>query len=155
MPAIHSTFTIERHYPKPPAAVFEAFADAGLRRRWFANGGGHEVVAFDTDFRLGGTETLRYRLGAHTPFPGAEIANEERLCDIVPGERIVATSTMAFGGRTVSVLLVTIELAAADGGTLLVCTIQGTFLEGADGPVIRERGWNVLLDRLGEMLAQS
>lgn len=152
MPAVHSTFTIERHYPKPPATVFAAFADAGLKRRWFADGGGHHVDLFESDFRPGGVETLRYRLGAHTPFPGAEIVNEERFAEIAPGERIVATSVMAFGGRTVSVLLVTTELAPADGGTLLVCTIQGTFLEGADGPVIREHGWNVLLDRLGEAL---
>jgi uncharacterized protein YndB with AHSA1/START domain len=155
MPVIHSTFTIERHYPKPPAQVFAYFADAGLRRRWFADGGGHDVVAFDSDFRPGGVEHLRYRLGAHTPLPGAEIDNEERICAIVPDARIVATSAMAFGGQTVSVLLVTTELAAADGGTLLVCTIQGAFMEGADGPVLREQGWHKLLDRLGEALAAA
>jgi uncharacterized protein YndB with AHSA1/START domain len=153
MPVVHSTFTIERHYPKPPAQVFAAFADPALRRRWFAEGGGHEVVAFDSDFRPGGIGHLRYKLGAHTPFPGAEIDNVEQVCAIVPDTRVVATTTMAFGGQTVSVLLVTTELAEADGGTLLVCTIQGAFLEGSDGPVSREHGWNVLLDRLGEVLA--
>jgi uncharacterized protein YndB with AHSA1/START domain len=155
MPVVHSTFTIERQYPKQPAQVFEALADPAMRRRWLAEGGGHEVVEFISDFRPGGVETLRYRLGAHTPFPGAEIASEERICDVVPDKRTLITSTMTFGGRVISVLLVTTELAAADGGTLLVCTIQGSFLEGADGPQLREMGWRKLLDRLGEVLATS
>ena len=34
---VHSTFVIERSYPKPPGRVFGAFADAALKRRWFAD----------------------------------------------------------------------------------------------------------------------
>jgi uncharacterized protein YndB with AHSA1/START domain len=40
---IHSTFVIERSYPKPPEVVFAAFTDAAKKRRWFAEGRSHEV----------------------------------------------------------------------------------------------------------------
>lgn len=152
MPVVHSTFTIERHYRHARATVFAAFADAATKRRWFADDRSNDVEAFESDFRPGGTEMLRYRLGAQTPFPGAEIASTELFEAIIPDERIVTTSRMTFGGQAISVLLVTIELADADGGTLLLCTVQGAFFEDADGPQMREHGWRVLLDRLGEVL---
>ena len=39
-----------------------------------------------------------------------------------------------------------------DAGTQVTCTFQGVFFEGADGPAMRERGWNALLHRLGGAL---
>jgi len=42
-PVIHSTFVIERTYPKPPETVFAAFADPAKKSRWFAEGGSTTV----------------------------------------------------------------------------------------------------------------
>ena len=36
--AIHSTFVLERSYPRPPKTVFAAFAEAAKKKRWFADG---------------------------------------------------------------------------------------------------------------------
>jgi hypothetical protein len=61
---------------------------------------------------------------------------------------------MSLGDRPISASLVTIELLPADQGTMLICTHQAAFFEGADGPQMREGGWRRLLDRLTSELAR-
>ena len=138
--AVHSTFVIERSFPKSPERVFAAFADATKKRRWFAEGEMHEVQEFTSDFRVGGTERLRYRFKEGTPFPGVELTNQGTYQEIVPNRRIVSASTMAFGNKPFSASLVTVEFVPTDKGTDLICTHQGAFFEGADGPQFREAG---------------
>ena len=150
---IHSTFVIERAYPTSPARVFQALADPARKRRWYAEGGSHDIEAFEMDFRVGGAERARYRFKPGTPFPGAVLANEGLHLQITPDERVVIASTMAIDGRIFSASLVTFELLATADGTALVLTHQGAFFEGADGPAMREDGWRKLLDKLGESLA--
>jgi uncharacterized protein YndB with AHSA1/START domain len=151
---IYSTFVIERGYPKPPGVVFSAFTDPAMKRRWFAEGKSHEVEDFDLDFRVGGAERARYRFRKGTPFEGVGLTNEGSYLDIVPNRRIVTASTMTFGDKRISASLVTIELLATDQGTDLICTHQGAFFEGADGPQIRETGWRHLFDQLAKELAR-
>lgn len=151
---IHSTFVIERRYPKPLERVFSAFADAAAKRRWFAEGESHDVEEFEMDFRIGGAERLRYRLKPGTPFPGISVTHEGIHQDIVPDRRVVTASTMTLGDRRISASLVTIELLPAAGGTDVVFTHQGAFFEGADGPEIREAGWRKLLETLATELTR-
>jgi len=150
---VHSTFVLERSYPKPPQAVFAAFSDPGKKRRWFGEGDRHTVEEFTVDFREGGSELLRYRFGEGTPFPGVELRNEGRYQDIVPNERIVIALAMSIGGKRVSVSQVTVELLPTATGTDLICTHQGAFFEGSGGPEMREAGWRKLFDNLAKELA--
>ena len=152
--AIHNTFVIERSYPKPPETVYAAFADATKKRRWFAEGENHEVEEFAVDFRVGGTERTRYRFNPGTPFPGVILVNEAIFEDIIPNRRVVTASTMSFAGKRISASLVTVELLPTEKGTDLICTHQGAFFEGADGPQIREMGWRKLFDQLERELAR-
>ena len=145
---VHNTFVVERKFEQPVAVVFDAFADPAKARRWHAADGSSDVVEFALDFREGGTERMVYRMGPQTPFPGIELENEGRYQEIVPSERIVLASTMKLGGRRISVTQVTFELLPDGDGTELICTHQGAFLPGSDGPKMREAGWNTLLDRL-------
>ena len=151
---IHSTFVIERSYPKPPEVVFSAFADAAKKRRWFAEGHSHAVEEFEMDFRVGGTERTRYRFMEGSPFPGVALSNEGRYQDIVPNRCIVNASTMTLGDKRISSSLVTFEFLRTDKGTDLICTHQGAFFEGADGPQMREAGWHTLLENLAKDLAR-
>jgi uncharacterized protein YndB with AHSA1/START domain len=151
---IHNTFVLERSYPKPPEVVFAAFADPAKRRRWFAEGGNNEVLEFKADFRVDGEERLRYRLPEGTPVAGLVITNVGTYQDIVPNRCIVMASAMSLGEKRISASLVTIELLANDQGTDLICTHQGAFFEGSDGPAMREAGWRHLFDLLAKELAQ-
>lgn len=150
---VHSTFVIEKHYPTQPERVFAALSTPAVKRRWFAEGPGHDAEEFELDFRVGGIERQSYRLGEATPFPGALISNDGSILDIVPGQRIVSVSTMSFGGRRISCSLITFELVPNGAGTDLIFTHQGAFFEGADGPEMREMGWKTLFDQLGKQLA--
>ena len=134
---IHNTFVIERSYPKTPERVFSAFADAAKKRRWFAEGESHDVEEFEMDFRVEGTERARYRFKEGTSFKGVAVTNEGSYQDIVPNRRVVTASTMTLGDKRISASLVTVEFLSTDQGTDLICTHQGAFFEGADGPQMR------------------
>jgi uncharacterized protein YndB with AHSA1/START domain len=151
---IHSTFVIERSYPKPPGHVFSAFADPAKKRRWFAEGEKQEIEEFEMDFRVGGVERARYRFKEGAPFPGVTLSSEGSYQDIVTDRRVVTASTMTLGDRRISASLVTVEFLPTDEGTDLICTHQGAFFEGADGPQMREAGWRHLLDQLARELTR-
>jgi len=152
---IHSTFVIERSFPKPPARVFSAFANAPQKRRWFLEGDKQEVEQHELDFRVGGSEQSRVRLKEGTPFPGVAIVNQGSYLDIAPERRIVTASSMTLGEKRISCALVTFEFLATNTGTDMLCTHQGAFFEGADGPERREHGWRKLFDHLATELAGS
>ena len=87
-------------------------------------------------------------MGPNTPFPGVTITNHTTYQDILPNARIVFAYTMTLGEKRISASLVTVEFLSSDSGTKLAFTYQGAFFPGADGPKMREEGWNHLLDCL-------
>jgi uncharacterized protein YndB with AHSA1/START domain len=153
MPAVHDTFVLRRHYPKPPARVFRAFADPAEKRRWYADGAGHEALSYRMTFEVGGEEDSRYTMGPGVPVAGMELGSASRFLDIVPDAQLVIAQTMMLDGRRISAALITVELEARDGGTDLKLTHQAAFFEGADGPQMRKGGWEALLERLNQALA--
>ncbi|WP_410622215.1 SRPBCC family protein [Amycolatopsis sp. cmx-8-4] len=141
MTVTHSTFTLERTYAATPARVFDAWADPAAKARWFG-GETHEL-----DFRTGGREVT-----TGTAPNGNKLEAASTYHDIVPDERIVYSTTLTGGDTLATVSTTTIELHPEAGGTRLVLTEQGTFLDGAEEPAWREQGTGDWLDKLGEEL---
>src|ERR1017187_2301344 len=147
----HATFSLERSYPVSAARVFAAWADPAAKARWFAPGpdSGHQL-----DFRVGGRE-----VNHGGPESGPVLSFESFYRDIVPDERIVYSSTLSAGNDVVTVSVTTVELTTVElstgqlspgqGGTRLVLTEQGTFLDGREETDWRERGTAAWLDALG------
>jgi uncharacterized protein YndB with AHSA1/START domain len=147
---IHSTFSIERTYPQPPARVFFAHANEAMKRRWLAEGEGWTVNKFTLDFRVGGSESSRFRY-----LDGPEITYDAIIQDIVPDRRIVFAYRMAVGSDPISVSLSTVELVPSGSGTRLIYTEQGAYFDDADAPKNREHGSRELLEKLAEELQNS
>src|SRR6266550_4040021 len=137
----HATFTLERSYPVPPAQVFAAWADPAAKASWFTPGPGfgHEL-----DFRIGGREVAT---------GGPVMTFETFYRDIVPEQRIVYTSTLSTETDLMTVSLTTVEFApGADGGTRLVLTEQGAYLDDREQPAWREHGTADQLEALATQL---
>jgi uncharacterized protein YndB with AHSA1/START domain len=144
----NDTWTVERDYPHPPEKVFAAWADPAVKVRWFDLSDAPDPD-YAGDFRVGGTETYRTAAGVS---PRYAYAAEYR--DIVPAERIVTTYEMSVDGRRISVSLATVEFAAAPGGTRVVYTEQGAYLDGLDDARSRRTGADAQLDRLDTLLKE-
>ena len=141
----HATFVLERTYPASPARVFAAWADPGVKSRWFA--ADEAPTEFDLDFRVGGREINR-GLGPD----GRTYTYEARYQDIVPDQRIVYAYDMYLDDTRISVSLGTVQIEPAGSGTRLTYTEQGAFLDGHDTPEAREHGTRELLDAVGRVL---
>jgi len=123
-PAIHGSFTVTAGLDAPPARVFAAYSEPGLRRRWFRIPGGDS--SHELDFRVGGHEALA---GTFAPSGIVErLEYASRFADIVPGERIVFTYTFSLDGIRRWTSLVTVELEGTDAGTRLTHTEQYAYL---------------------------
>ncbi len=148
MPSVsHASFTITRHWKHAPARVFQAFADDAAKRKWFTGPSGFESHEKSFDFREGGRESLS---GKHAN--GMMTAFDCVYRDIVPNERIIYSYVMHLDGRKISVSQACIELTAEGGGTKLVLTEYGDYLDGYDDAGSREHGTNFLMDALGKSL---
>lgn len=149
---VHSTFVVERSFPKPPQTVFAAFSDPARMRRWYGEGDGHNVEEFTSDFRVGGVQTLRYRLKEGTPVAGMTINNEARFQEIQPDQRIVTVSTMDLSGKRIVASQVTIEFLPNGDGTDLVLTHQGAFFQSGLTSQMLDAGWRALMEKLAQEL---
>ncbi|MFF8309691.1 SRPBCC domain-containing protein [Streptomyces lydicus] len=129
--ARHETFTVEYHLAGPPSAVFEAFADAPVRRRWFKLPG--RQVSYHHDFTVHGGETV----SSVFTVPGAapeRLAYASRYLDITPGSRIVYAYTSRVDDVPRWTSLVTVELQPHPDGTQLRWTEQAAFLTASAEP---------------------
>ncbi len=149
--AERGTIRLERRYHSPPARVFAAWAEPGVRAQWDLPG--RWVIAEQSfDFREGGREIKRFG-----PREDARVVAETLYLDIVPARRIVFSYSMTSRGTPISVSLTTVELSTDEAGngagTRLLLTEQVAFLDGKDREANRREGLASMLDKIGESLS--
>ena len=147
---VHDTFVIDRTYAAAPERVYTAFADSAAKLQWWGDpsiegGSTHEI-----DFRIGGRESMRGSIP-----DGPSFSYDALYQDIVDGSRIVYSYEMTMNGKRISVSVATLEFYPVDGGTRLILTEQGAYLDGLDTNAAREHGTNELFNALGSYLEGS
>jgi uncharacterized protein YndB with AHSA1/START domain len=148
--AKHATFTIERVYAATPARAFAAWANKDAKAAWAYCHEEWVPSAHEFDFRTGGREHV-----VTGPAGGTAHIFDAVYYDIVTDQRIVYAYDMHLDERRISVSLTTIEFFAVSGGTRLVLTEQGAFLDGYDDIAGREEGTRIGLDNLDRQLRQQ
>ena len=146
----HATFTIERTYAAAPARVFAAWANQDAKAAWFFCHPEWLPSEHEFDFRAGGREHV-----VTGPAGGARHVFDAHYYDVVPEQRIVFAYEMHLDDRRISVSLATVELFATAGGTRLVVTEQGVFLDGYDDVAGREEGTRIGLGHLDDYLRKN
>ena len=144
----HDTFVVVRTYAAPVADVFRAWADPRRKARWFAGSADALGHGYELDFTVGGREVNR-----GGPPGGPVYTYTAQFRDIVVDQRIVYTYEMSADDSRLSVTVTTVEFREVGGGTELVLTEQGVFLDGHDTVAQREEGTRALLDSLAASLA--
>jgi uncharacterized protein YndB with AHSA1/START domain len=143
----HNTFVIERTFAAAPARVFAAFADIDAKKKWF-----------ERPARVGPlTRTPWTSVGRETSVGGPKGGPQSSFAalyqDIIPDERIIYTYEMRMDDTRISVSLASIELfPAGKGGTRLVLTEHGAYLDGHDNGSQREQGTRALMEQLARSL---
>jgi uncharacterized protein YndB with AHSA1/START domain len=140
-------FTLERSYTASPARVFDAFADKASKEAWFQGPPQWLRKRHEMDFRVGGRESSLVG-----PPEGPDHGFEAIYHDIQPDERIVYSYEMYLDDARTSASLAIIEFFAEGGGTRIVITEHGAFLDGYDKPGEREHGTKLLLDAIGSFV---
>ena len=145
---VHGSFTLTRVYDAPLARVFQAFANAEAKAKWFEGPPGWKLIKRVFDFREGGREHLsgRFDNGTVTSFDCV-------YHDIIENARIIYSYVMEISGRRISVSQASLQLKPEGKGTKLVLTEYGDYLDGYDDAGSREHGTNWLMDTLGKSLA--
>ena len=143
-----ATISTERVINAPPAQVYMAWSNPGVKARWFVGPRGQWKERIrEFDFRVGGRERL-----VGVTLDGKTLTYDARYLDIIPEERIVYNYEMSFDKFRVSISLATLLFAPEGSGTRLKYMEQALFLDGYDDAGRREKRSVVLLDQMENSL---
>jgi uncharacterized protein YndB with AHSA1/START domain len=147
----HFTFAIERVYDAPRELVFNAFANADEKAKWFAGTEGQwKPLIREMDFKRGGHERARGE------WSSGDISDfQATFHDIRPNERIVYYYDMYVNDRRISASLTTVEFEPEGDKTHMTFTEHAVYLDGYTTPEDRETGSVHLLDKLGAYLQNA
>jgi uncharacterized protein YndB with AHSA1/START domain len=140
-----SILRLERTFNAPRQAVFEAWTNPEVLRRWWASQPGWQAADAEVDLRVGG----RYRLSMHDPDSRATHTVVGEYREVSPPERLVYTWSwegdppeMDGSAHT----LVTVEFVESGDLTIVLLAHEGFATDHARDQ--HSSGWNGCLDNL-------
>ncbi|MCU0910537.1 MAG: SRPBCC domain-containing protein [Rhodobacteraceae bacterium] len=149
-PARFDTLRFTRDISSPPATVWQAWTDPGMRAAWSTNAPGISVSYLESDTRVGGREIALCRS------PGdPEMRVETRWLALAAPSRSVSSEAVEAGGAPLSAALVTAEIAADGAGSHLAVTVQIAALAGRDMAADYSAGFGAGLDSLTDMAGRT
>lgn len=148
--AHHDSFVIERIYDASPSRVFQAWTDPAAKAKWF-NGpeGKWKELKRECDIRVGGSEVVTGEFVER----GITSSFHAHYYEIVPDSRVIYAYEMYVNQKRISVSIATIEIFPNAGGTRLVLTEDGVFLDNQDSAEQRRKGTEALMDAVGRSLS--
>ena len=134
---------LERTFDASAEAVFDAWTNPEVLRRWWAAGPDWETPLAEVDLREGGS----YRLSMRDPESGMTPTVGGEFIEIRRPERLVYTWTWEDMPESPSAgSVVTVEFAEQDGRTTV--TLLHTGLGTDESRAQHEHGWHACLDNL-------
>jgi uncharacterized protein YndB with AHSA1/START domain len=140
------TVHIERTFQAPAEAVFEAWTNAEVIRRWFQAERDWETAEAQVELRVGGV----VRVVMFDPNEHVEIGGGGNYTEIEPPSRLAFT--WIWDGDTRRTLI-EIDFEETDGITKVTFTHSGLWDEEAVRS--HERGWGNIFDNLERTLATA
>jgi uncharacterized protein YndB with AHSA1/START domain len=137
---------VERTFSAPIDAVFDAWLQVEVLRRWWPAGRGWTTPVAELDPRVGGV----LRLVMRDP-GGAEFGGHGTFVEIARPRRLVFTWTWDDDGQDARAQIVEVDLSdPGDGTTQVVLTNRGLDDDAKEG---HREGWQASFDNLDEVLA--
>ena len=137
------TLNIERTYQAPARAVFEAWTNEEVLRRWFHAEHGWETSEAAVDLRVGG----EVRVVMRDPATGTEYGGGGRYAEIDPPRRLAFTWLWDDNPTRT---LIELDFEEADGATTVRFTHSGLWDEEAVRS--HEGGWTRCFENLERAL---
>jgi uncharacterized protein YndB with AHSA1/START domain len=148
--ASETTLRMERTFRAPAHAVFDAWTNPEVLRRWFAAGHHWDTPRADVDLRVGGRYriTMRSADGEHTV--GGEYT------EVSPPTRLAFTwawETEDDANSPGEQSLVELDFREDGGATTVVLVHSG--LSGEESQQQHAHGWGECLDNLGRRVLEA
>jgi uncharacterized protein YndB with AHSA1/START domain len=141
---------LERTFDASPEAVFDAWTNPDVLRRWWAAGPDWETPLAEVDLRVGGS----YRLSMRDPESGMTPTVAGEFREVERPRRLVYTWTWESMPDSPSAgSIVTVDFEEDDGRTKVTLLHRGLGTDESRGQ--HEHGWNACLDNLERRVLTS
>jgi len=144
-------FEITREFACSPAVLFDAWADADAKAKWFVGPNGWVETSRSVDLREGGIETMTGN------FDGKMTTEyTAHFYDVQPNERIGYSFEVRLGGAIYSISTAVVEFVATPRGAEMKFHEQLAVFSGETAEQSRANriiGTNSHFDRLADYLA--